>query len=766
VKKVFVLSLAAASLGMLASCSRSAQYYVESGNKKFTERKFDDAALDYKKAIQKQPNLGEAYYRLGLLELERNNGVPAYEALQRAAELMPANTEVKAKFADVLVTVYLADTRRPQALYDRIGKLSDEFLSQDPNSFDGLRMKGYLALTDRKVKEAVDFFRKAVAVRPMEPVATTALIECLFHDKQFAEGEKLALELIEKHKTHLPVYDAMYRRYLAGGRDAEIEALLKKKINNNPKDIDSRLQFAGHWWRMKRPDEMKKVLGEILANPADFPNAWLRAGDFYANIGDPEEAIRQYQAGERGNPPEKATYQKRQARILAAQRKRDEAIRLLAEVLKASAADQEALTLHATLLLESARREDIETAAREFQALVDRNQDNAVLRTNLGQALQQKGDLEQARIQFLEAIRRQQNYLPPKLFVARIALLQQRYPEALQYASEILVARPRDPAARLVRATALMGNRDFRNARRELDRLVAEYPAFVDAKLQMGLLEINERQFRNADQIFQQLYKPGQPDIRPLRGLVETQIEQKQFERALQLLNEELKKVPDSIEVRLALASSALRTDRTELAIEQFKKLLEKYPDSVDLWLRLGAVYSGRAKDIQSAVASYEKGRAAAPKDPRPVMALALTMQNSGRIPEAIAHYRQALVLAPKDAGVQNNLAFLLAESGGNLQEAFRLAQSALAQRPTEPAIQDTVGWIYLKQGMTDSALQIFENIVKRNQTEAGYHYHLAAALLKKGDTQRARSAAQAALANNPAPDLEPKVRELLTQIK
>ncbi len=158
---VLVVSVIAGS-----GCSASKQSYLERGNKLFAEGKYDDAVLKYRVAIQKDAGFGEAYYRLGLAAAKLNQTREAYSALFRAVQLLPENAKVKEKFADVCLSVYLADPQHPQVLYNQIGKLSDDFLSKNRNSYEGLMLKGYLASTDRKAEGGDRIFPPGSARSP------------------------------------------------------------------------------------------------------------------------------------------------------------------------------------------------------------------------------------------------------------------------------------------------------------------------------------------------------------------------------------------------------------------------------------------------------------------------------------------------------------------------------------------------------------------------------------------------------------------------
>ena len=73
----------------VSACAVSPAQYVQKGNALFDSGKYADAEINYQKALQKDPNLGEAYYRLGLTKMREAQPAEAYRVLSRAAELLP-----------------------------------------------------------------------------------------------------------------------------------------------------------------------------------------------------------------------------------------------------------------------------------------------------------------------------------------------------------------------------------------------------------------------------------------------------------------------------------------------------------------------------------------------------------------------------------------------------------------------------------------------------------------------------------------------------
>ena len=127
--------------------------------------------------------------------------------------------------------------------------------------------------------------------------------------------------------------------------------------------------------------------------------------------------------------------------------------------------------------------------------------------------------------------------------------------------------------------------------------------------------------------------------------------------------------------------------------------------------------------------------------------------------------YRAAVDLDPDDGTALNNLAFLLAENGGNLDMALAYAKRARKIAPDSEAVADTLGWVSVKKNLTDEAIALFREVVQKSPTRSTFRYHLAVALEQKGDHAGAMEELQAALKNNPPKDEEPKIRELMAKI-
>ena len=93
-----------------------------------------------------------------------------------------------------------------------------------------------------------------------------------------------------------------------------------------------------------------------------------------------------------------------------------------------------------------------------------------------------------------------------------------------------------------------------------------------------------------------------------------------------------------------------------------------------------------------------------------------------------------------------NDLAYLIVESEGNLDEALALAQKAVQADPEEPEMADTLAWIYFQKNQNDSSLQILRGLVSKYPTKSSFRYHLGMALVRAGDKMAAKQQFETAL--------------------
>ena len=108
--------------------------------------------------------------------------------------------------------------------------------------------------------------------------------------------------------------------------------------------------------------------------------------------------------------------------------------------------------------------------------------------------------------------------------------------------------------------------------------------------------------------------------------------------------------------------------------------------------------------------------------------------------------------LDPNLAIAKNNLAYLMADTGTNLDRALDLAQEAKAQMPDNGNVADTLGYVLLKKGIPEAAigyLQESESSFKPGDPEVGIvRMHLAMAYEANKQPEKARETLSRAIAS------------------
>ena len=767
----------------LASCSRDPNVvkrrYLESGNKYFEKGRYKEARIKYMNALQKDMRYGPAYYGKGMAELKLNAPLAALQAFRRAKELIP---EDQPEHWDAMVKateILLVGGNGKKEFMDEVDGYCKELLKRDPNSFDGHRLMGdhnfaqavstYLAHRPEDsatlLNAAIDEYRKADAAKPKQMAVEVQLARALASKGDAAGAEQLYRQMIEQDKTRDEPYSELYRVYLFQRKPEAGEALLKLAFKNNPKKFDYLTVLAVHYSAQRRTTEMMAVLQEIKSHAPEFENAYIVVGQFYQRLGDSESAIKEYTEGESKDSKRKLLYEKRIIEVLMRQGKKSEAADRTAKILKQDPNDNDAKGLAATFLLDKG---DINRAVSELQSVVTRAPENPVARFNLGRAYVAQNQLELARQMFQKAVELRPDYVPARLALGDIQVNRREFDLALKTAQSVLAVDRGNLRASLLESAALMGQKKFGDSRARLEAMMKAAPNSPEVYLQMGVVDLVDSKFKEAEEYFRKSYDLNPANLRGLLGIVTSYIAQNKPEEALALLQAETDKSPNRLDLRTMLAKQAVNVGKYDLALAEYRKVIDAMDKSSrergPVYLQMGEVYR-RKGDDPNAIAVLQKARETMPEDGLVLTTLGLSFDHAGHTPEARQIYEAAIKLDASNGVALNNLAFLLAEHNGDLDDALTKATKAKQLMPNLAEVSDTLGWVYLKKSLSDDAVRIFQDLVNNHPNQATYRYHLAMALRQKGDKPRAIQECHVALKNNPGKDERQKIEDLLSRL-
>jgi tetratricopeptide (TPR) repeat protein len=751
------------SILVLAGC-RSANSYLEKGNAAFAQGHFDEASLDFRKAVQKDPTLGDAYYRAALAELKLNKVAEALQDFQEAVRLMPDNQAARTELTNLMLGAYIGDSKHPKFLYDLLVKFSGEWLKRDPNSMQGLRIQGYLAMLERRPEDAVAVFRRAYQSNPRDQKIVDGLMDALFRANQPAEAEKVGQDFLRTDGSAADVYDALFRMYAAAHRTADAEQILKRKVDANPKENSYVLQLAAFYAGAHKKAELDQTMQRFLASGARNSKVHAEAGDFYESIGDLGDALNQYRSGGGANQQDKLLYQNRIARVLLLQKNQKEGLQVLNQTLAQNPDDAEARALRAALLVGQPGAGKPGEGLQDLRSLLEKSPDDLFLKFLLARALAESHELPEARTRLLEIVKRRSQFLDAHLLLADIAFEQKDMSETVQQAEAALEIDPDNLRARMLRGSALLQQGDLDQASSVLGSLSRQVPESVDVRLELAYVALKRRNYAEAEGAFNKILAANPAEWRAMSGLVDTDLAQNHPEKAFGRLEAELARSHGSRTIRYLMATTALRAGKYNIAIENFRDLANQTPNSIDAQVQLANVYQLKG-DVHNAIATLQKAAELQPKDPRPVALLPFLLEKENRAQEAKQLVRRALAQRPDDTDAMNNLAFLLAQTGDSLEEAVKLARTAVSKFPNNPSYLDTLGYVYLKRDQDDDALDIFSKLIRRYPDDPACAYHTGMAWYQKGDRGKAKTLLAHALELRPGKDIESGAADLLSRL-
>jgi len=224
----------------------------------------------------------------------------------------------------------------------------------------------------------------------------------------------------------------------------------------------------------------------------------------------------------------------------------------------------------------------------------------------------------------------------------------------------------------------------------------------------------------------------------------------KAYERLVALTPEDAKAW-----MNLGLARWELAEPELDGAAEAFAKAREFGPDYPEAWLHSGRL-AGHRHAYPAAKEFLIRARDLKPENARTLfrvhMVLSDALANLGEVAACCQELDAALEASkalPKDdidrdsTVAKNNLAYFLTEIG-DLERAVKLGREVVKEKPGNLAYLDTRGWALFKSGDVDAAFPDLLKAAGASPSVEGY-YHLAEALLARGEIDEAHATAKRA---------------------
>lgn len=780
-RALLALLVACAALSS-AACSdpvKAKTQHLSRGEALLQEEKYQEAALEFRNAIQIDDSLAAAHWGLARAyeKLERFN--ESFEELTRTVRLDPNNKEARLK----LGTYYLVggaprngQPGRPE-MVEEAQHHAEELLQQDPNYVPGHVLLANVLAAKGKRPEALAELNRAIELDPTRVESHVSL--ALFH---YGGGDAAKAE--EVFKRVVSTYDRAslghveYGKFLVQQRRLdEAEAQFRKAVEVDSKNRDVHWVLASFYLVNNRLDRAEEAYKALAALDNDRPEGRAKLADFYASTGRLDDALNIYQEDVRLFPDFLRGHY-RIGELLLQKGDRAGAVAKADEILKKDGGNNDARLLRARVRLEENRFKD---AIADLDVILKQEPRSQLALYFMAEAQYRDGQVEQARAFAGDLERFYPNFLPAKLMQLQINLAGNDAQLARRQATELielvnktapsLSQSPQLLAEMRVRALTARGTAHVRlhssaqapaeraqylaAARADMEAARDAWPGVPSSYTNLAGVALLEGKADEAGQLYERALSVDRTNFQALDGLVQLYGATNRVAEARQRMDALVNENGSSAALHYLRATAyaqgnAATPPDVPTTEAELRRTTELDPDFLLAYQKLAELYFN-TNQPDRAVAEYGKIVERRPNDAVTLSKIGMVEFSRQNLDAAGDSYRRALAANPNEDVAANNLAMLYAEHGrGNIDEAVRLAQEVVRRNPEVAGYADTLGWVYYKKGLYAPAAEQLQRAVtlsaKGGQDNSVYRQHLALALAGKGDKAGARREYMAAL--------------------
>jgi tetratricopeptide (TPR) repeat protein len=742
---------------LLVGCATPQQkfaHHLEQAEHWAAAGKTNEAVLEYRRAIQINPKAAAPHLAIAKIFRDREDYINAYREASTVEKNDPGNPEAQLLMADLLFRTrnFAEALKRAQTL-----------VVQKPNDAAAwlIAAGSALALQDKKVAtSSVDRLLQLDA-RNSRAWYIKGMVQLL--DQKNPESETSLEKAIQYGPDSTPPVTALAVSMLQRGEVKGAEKVIRDAVNRNPENVELHKLLAAFLLSQNRRGELQEVFRQIRDLGDNDPGTRGILARYYSYVGDRDAAMQEYQNVLKKHPDDDQNGLQLVAAYLEADKPSDSE-KLLNDIAKRNPNDPKVLLSLGRWRLSQGRTEE---AIGELLHASQLDSRSALPQYFLGLAYIRQGKLQLADASLNRAAQLDPNLPGPRLILAQLALDAGKPERAIATLDETLKSKPRFVEPYLLQAQALGQQGQYVEMEHAALPLVEQFPepparamtyrtlawakfhqqryneahTFAKESLKyeststesLYLLGASEIALKNADTGIAEVlsfmrsnpnWAPGYATLGNLQAMAG------QAADAESSLRKSLTIDPTLITAQLSLASMELRQGKLDPAMENLRKLAQSHPDYSPAQVQMGQI--SELKDDWKSAETY---------------------------------YTKALTISPDDVVAKNNLAWLYAEHGGNIDVALKLAQDAKEAAPDNADISDTLGWIMLKKKNYGTAVQLLSDCVQRKPDQASCRFHLGIAYYYMGSKSEAERSLQAALKLEPdSPDAQ-EAKKILKEL-
>jgi tetratricopeptide (TPR) repeat protein len=396
---------------------------------------------------------------------------------------------------------------------------------------------------------------------------------------------------------------------------------------------------------------------------------------------------------------------------------------------------------------------------KDYQALLQQHPDTVDLLLGNAVLLEQQGNYNESLSLVERALKIDDKNLQTRLFEVDVLYKGGRPDKAVQRMAQIVEDDPENSRLRMQYAQ-LLTDQDLEKAREQFEYMAQTNSLDPDLLLARALVYYRLNNLIEAQDLFEQLLFLKQYIDTSQYYLGEISMASQKPEKAL----EHYRRVEGG-SVYLPAAAKAFslmiqqnhRLEGQQWLVEQRKlhpeQALKLYMVEADTLLKSG--------DLSRSLAALNDAIQKYPEQADLYFARSLLQEQLGNIQAAETDLRFVLARQPENADALNALGYMLANSNQQLDTSYQLLTKALALRPEDPAILDSMGWALYRMGRNEEAILRLKKSFKLNPNDE-VAAHLGEVLWNVGKHSEAESIWQQGLRLKPDSKLITTTRQRL----
>jgi tetratricopeptide (TPR) repeat protein len=419
-----------------------------------------------------------------------------------------------------------------------------------------------------------------------------------------------------------------------------------------------------------------------------------------------------------------------------------EAHRAIDEVIAKQPAYSQARVIRARFLVAEGKSD---LALADAQEAVKVDPQNVEAHFVLGSIRKTNRDLTGAAASFNEVLRLNPGATAAQVQLAGIELQRGEFATATQLADQAVQREPRNLEIRVILTRSLMRRGDLDRATTITREMLDAFPQVGVAHEQAGLLALLKRDRAGARAAFEKALALNPLLVQPLAALAALDQAEGRTDRARARIEERLKRTPGDSDVLVMAAKTWAAAGDQARAEEFLRRAIDADAMNFGAYEMLGQIYVSQNR-LDNALAEYSRLAVRLPTAPGPQTMVGIILQAQGKDEEARQRYERLVEAEPRAAVASNNLAWIYASRGEQLDRALQLAQAATAELPDDPAVNDTLGFVYIKKRLPSLAIPPLRLALAKEPANPEFYYHLGLACSQAGDKAAARKALEQAL--------------------